>query len=148
MAVPRAPRSRMWRNHMVALLTEELRFSARITALSPPEVEDPNHQHDHNRDVEALDRPRQTSPLLSKQISRTGNNGHPRDSAQEIKEGKCLPAHAQNTRERTGNHAHTKNEAGKKNGPGTIAGKNRLAALHRTFRNTKEILIAIDQRSE
>src|SRR3981189_920305 len=85
--------------------------------------------------------------MLPEQISGAGDAGDPDGRAQEVEQSKSSPAHAQHAGQRSGENAKAEDETGKENGGCAVAGEHVLAAFQRGRRNTKDALIAIEQRT-
>ena len=85
--------------------------------------------------------------MMTEQISGTGHEADPNRRTQKVEKRKCSPAHAQHSGQRPGESPHAEDEAGKENGGCPVAGKHFLAALQRGWRNPKNALIAIEQRT-
>src|SRR6266403_5187961 len=85
--------------------------------------------------------------MLPEQISGAGDAGDPESRTEEVKESKCSPAHAQDAGQRTGKNAQAEDEAGEENGGCSVASEHVFAAFQRCRRNSKDALIAIEQRT-
>jgi len=101
----------------------------RIT-FSPPPPEKPDQNNHHNRDGEVgvLYQIDQRFPVLSEKVSQAGDDAYPKHGAQEIKQQKLAPAHAQNTGQRTRDDPHPGDETGDKDGGSSVARKQFFSA--------------------
>src|SRR5882724_6486064 len=114
---------------------------------SPPPPEKPDQNNHHNRDGEVgvLYQIDQRFPVLSEKVSQAGDDAYPKHGAQEIKQQKLAPAHAQNTGQRTRDDPHPGDETGDKDGGSSVARKQFFSASDHIWPDMQGFLISLQK---
>src|SRR6266446_3560742 len=116
------------------------------TMVLPPKEQDQD-QDDAYPQIKASHGVLERVPVLSEKVSDGGDHRHPERRSHEIEHSECLPRHAQNACQRSGEDAQAENESGKEHGEGAVTRKQFLAAFERALGNPGNVLIAFEQRT-